>query len=145
MLDEWMQEPNREEWEHQGYMCQIVRHPQAGHLCGYVGIPEGHPWFKKDYSDIDADVHGGLTYAAYGHDESESDKGYYKQLTDSKGRKLWWIGFDCNHYGDMAPYGVSIFEGNYRNMFYVHGQTNRLAAQAQGAEEELASVGSRAD
>lgn len=33
------------------------------HLCGYLAVPEGHPWYGKHYGDIGADVHGGLTYS----------------------------------------------------------------------------------
>jgi len=42
--------------------CSIWRHEQLGHLCGYIGVPKGHPWYGKDYDAIEADVHGGLTH-----------------------------------------------------------------------------------
>ncbi|MBX2798425.1 MAG: hypothetical protein KTR31_12165 [Myxococcales bacterium] len=49
-------------------------------------------------ADVEADVHGGLSYhglvAAPG---SAADGG-------------WWFGFDCNHEGDYAP-GSSIEPG----------------------------------
>lgn len=53
---------------------------------GYVGIPEGHPWYGKHYLDLeDVDVHGGITY---------SEIGTYE------GRNYWVIGFDTGHYSD---------------------------------------------
>ena len=62
----WQDEPDKEQWadEATGYPCLIVRN-RLGALCGYVGVPEGHPWHGKDYDDIEPcpDVHGGLTYA----------------------------------------------------------------------------------
>lgn len=54
-------------------------------FCGYVNIPENHPYYNKDYSQIDSgiDVHGGLTFSGR----------FY--MFDG-----YWIGFDCNHYND---------------------------------------------
>lgn len=50
---------------------------------GYVHIPEGHPWFGKDYNDIEGvEINGGLTY-------SEMQEG------------MWVIGFDTAHSWDM--------------------------------------------
>lgn len=57
---------------------------------GYVAIPQGHPLFGVDYSDIESiDIHGGLTYSA--------DK-LSAQPKETEG--MWIIGFDCAHYGD---------------------------------------------
>lgn len=95
---------------HEGLNCTVlwVSPPGiGGHRCGYVNIPEGHPWHGKEYDDVvvgepsEGDdawmedyerrmegivrVHGGLTYS---------------------GRSLvgmpdgWWVGFDCAHYQD---------------------------------------------
>lgn len=52
---------------------------------GYVCLPNWHPWYKKDYNEINilTNVHGGLTFTQ--HDEEED---------------LWVIGFDTNHYDD---------------------------------------------
>ena len=48
---------------------------------GYVSVPKDHPWYGKDYNDIEVEIHGGLTFS-----ESINDE--------------YWIGFDCAHYGD---------------------------------------------
>jgi len=55
---------------------------------GYVRIPEGHPYYGKNYEDIPVDVHGSLTFSnhIFGKDEYFSD-GY-------------WVGFDTAHYSD---------------------------------------------
>lgn len=68
----------------------VVAHNGLGYRVGYVKIPEGHPWFAVHYDDIDAQVHGGLTYSAYG----------YCEETGGAKRDEWWIGFDCAHAGD---------------------------------------------
>jgi|SRR5579884_668190 len=66
----------------------VVTHNDLGYRCGYVRVPRGHPWHGKDFDQIDADVHGGLTFAEA---DAECDKG-----SDDG----WWIGFDCAHAGD---------------------------------------------
>lgn len=112
------------------YACAIRRHPQLQHLCGYLGLPAGHPWHGKDYDHcqmIDgewAEVHGGLTYAA-DHEPGEKPDG------------LWWIGFDCAHAGDWSPgldraprnYGDDYRE-TYKDFKYVTRELEELAAQA---------------
>ena len=55
-----------------------------GYYCGYVAIPFRHPFYKKDYQDLDwIDVHGGLTFSGY------------LDFSDS-----YLLGFDCGHGGD---------------------------------------------
>jgi hypothetical protein len=60
--------------------CEVF----GGHLCGYVKVPEDHPYFCKCYSNMQIKVHGGLTYGFF----------------DSNG----WIGFDCAHLCDLVPF-----------------------------------------
>lgn len=63
---EWDQEPDKKQWTDAatGLPCLIVRN-FGGALCGYVGVPPGHPDHGTDYGGLDADVdvHGGLTFA----------------------------------------------------------------------------------
>lgn len=58
---------------------------------GYVGLPQGHPYYGKDYSSIECEVHGGLTFAGPG----EALRALPLAIPD-----YWWIGFDTSHYGD---------------------------------------------
>lgn len=75
----WQDEPDKLQWEDKatGLACLIVRGP-AGALCGYVGVPQSHPWFGVDYNQCTreskceetwcdhrpcVEVHGGLTFA----------------------------------------------------------------------------------
>lgn len=66
-------------------LSQIVHAERGGWANGYVGVPDGHPWYQKGYDDIEAAVHGGLTYA---------------QFNPKFGERLWWVGFDTMHYND---------------------------------------------
>ena len=51
--DIWLNEPDKANWidEATGLDCMIHR-GQSGALCGYVGVPESHPSFEKDYHDV---------------------------------------------------------------------------------------------
>ena len=71
------------EWTTRAGLKAVVIAHDMGHRCGYVGVPEDHPWHGKGYDDVDLDVHGGLTYA-----DARDD--------------LWWFGYDCAHLGDAA-------------------------------------------
>ena len=103
----WTNEPDLEVWtdEPTGYRCLIHR-TSMGNLCGYVEVPDTHPWHGLDYSspsdgstpdpdswwanriDGQVDVHGGLTFA-----------GDREQVVGSG----WWFGFDCAHASDLVP------------------------------------------
>lgn len=98
------------EWEFEGYPCLIIKH-KWGHLCGYVGLSKEHKFYGKDYDDIYADVHGGVTYT-----------GNLGQLNN-----VWYVGFDCAHAGDLVP--KLKMAGVYRDEAYVTEQCELLAKQ----------------
>lgn len=102
----WTDEPDREQWldGDSGLEC-LVQRMSTGSLCGYVGLPSGHPWFELSYADAPLEavrVHGKITYA-------NSSQG----LVCCPGDKLlWWIGFDCAHNGlDLYPGRASSITG----------------------------------
>ncbi len=119
----WNDEPDYAKWEAHGVICEIKRNLSMGNLCGYVTVPEGHPWFGQDYDYIKADVHGGLTYGAMGKD------GYT-------------VGFDCAHAFDLLPLtaamglgdGTRHYRDTYRDWTFVKDEVERLAAQAAVSE-----------
>jgi hypothetical protein len=51
--------------EHEGFRW-LVGHNTFGYRVGYITVPADHPWHGKGYDNINADVHGGLTYAEKG-------------------------------------------------------------------------------
>ena len=150
----WDDEPDEFKWLASGIPCLIQRHPSMGHWCGYVGVPEGHPWYKTGYDDVTrsgipcliqrhpsmghwcgrtrdsdgardwVDVHGGLTYAG--------------KCPSDDPDKLGWLGFDCAHSGDHIP-GLSLGprgDDVYRDKAYVQAECERLATQAVGASSK---------
>lgn len=136
---EWKNEPDKIQWvdEATGLDCLIHRHNRSGHLCGYVGVPEGHPAFEKDYETPDVDVHGGLTYADFCQDTACEDKGICHVPYEGRPHRVWWLGFDCAHSGDYSPIShrfeneswYSRSHETYRNVEYVKAECAKLAAQ----------------
>ena len=142
---EWQDEPDERRWvdAETGYPCEIFR-ALEGSLCGYVGVPPGHPSYGVRHRHVDVEVHGGLTFSM-------------RLLASETG--LWWFGFDCGHPGDVSPnpdprfrnrrVEMSIFaeaigcdpdQANdrpdcvYRNIAYVTAQVESLARQLKAME-----------
>ena len=99
----WRDEPDKEQFADgaTGLPC-LVKRNRPGSLCGYVGVSEGHPWFGKDYSEVEADAHGGLTFADFCQ---EGDEAHTICHIPGPGEpdRVWWLGFDCAHYMDLSP------------------------------------------
>ena len=58
---------------------------------GYIVLPKEHPWFGKDYNEIEVDVHGGLTFAEFG----KNLQSWSELKTDDYDKYV--IGFDTGH------------------------------------------------
>lgn len=139
----WQQEPDKKQWQDEatGYPCLIVRN-RGGALCGYVGVPEGHPCFEKDYEKVDADVHGGLTFADHCSPNGDESR-HICHKTDGDDH-VWWLGFDCAHSGDVSPayemrnreFGFSLGDGykRYKDFGYVTAQVRKLSEQLKAME-----------
>jgi hypothetical protein len=93
----WDQEPDRVEWRHAALPCLIVRSRTTGALCGYVGLPPGHPHHGAAYEDVDVFVHGGLTYS------NACAGGICHLPQPGEPADVWWLGFDCAHADDLMP------------------------------------------
>ena len=136
----WQSEPDILEWvdEDTKLPCEVRRN-SSGALCGYVSIPESHPYFGMGYDDLHfINVHGGLTYAGVAHRKSDIEKLAAPEDMEPKFQKF---GFDCAHSGDYSPrskewdmhsrYGDS---GEYRTLQYVQSECKDLATQFYGAQ-----------
>ena len=125
----WHDEPDQVVWqdEETGLDCEILRTKDAGSLCGYVGIPESHPFHGRSTNILSDDLrcHGGVTFA---------------DRVKGKG-DLWWIGFDCAHLYDLQPgyFDRAPFRGDdaiYRTVEYVRCECEWLARQLASAARE---------
>lgn len=106
----WDDEPDKRQWKDEatGLPCLIVRGPM-GALCGYVGVAEGHPLFKKEYNsgyevehDLRLPVHGGLTFSGMCR-PGEDEHGICHIPEPGEPDHVWWFGFDCAHSQDLTP------------------------------------------
>ncbi|MCY4318339.1 MAG: hypothetical protein OXE76_03945 [Alphaproteobacteria bacterium] len=133
----WMNEPDKIQWtdEATGLPCLILRADHPGTLCGYVGVAEGHPYFRvDDDSDVlidGIDVHGGLTFSGFCQASNDEAKGVCHAPGSGEPDRVWWLGFDCAHYLDKGPTGLFLghCEGEYRDIPYVKAEVEKLAAQ----------------
>lgn len=132
----WDSEPDKRQWldEATGLPCLIVRNgPELGALCGYVGVPKGHPAHGKEYDDVSVDVHGGLTFAS-GCSHGAEDREICHKVEPGEPDDVWWLGFDCAHLGDVCPgmqrYArLSYGHDTYKDFDYVVREVQRLAKQ----------------
>jgi hypothetical protein len=135
MTEEWTTEPNCKHWIDltTGLDCLIVRN-SVGTLCGYVGVPNTHPWYGMEHDEVNADCHGGLTFSSKCNAHICHDE-HTETIANAD---VWWLGFDCGHSGDLSPgslqYGFHT-SGVYRNIAYVEAECKKLALQIQEAAE----------
>ena len=130
----WQDEPDKAQWvdEESGLDCLIVRGP-SGSLCGYVGVPESHNCFKKDYYDVEVDVHGGLTFSDL-CSEPEKVESNVCHTGEVANDIVWWLGFDTAHSEDYTPkHGFHQYEWErgqtYKTLNYVKREVTSLAKQ----------------
>ena len=102
----WSHEPDKKQWQDEatGLPCLVVRN-RMGALCGYVGVAEGHPAHGKNWRDSGVDsleVHGGVTYGDHCQPGDEKESICHIPSIGEPDH-VWWIGFDCSHFGDALP------------------------------------------
>lgn len=140
----WMNEPDKIHWIDPDTDLDVlmVRHQEAGHWCGYVGVTEGHPFFGRNYSECSAtppcgdtycqhsseslmSVHGGITYSRFCNDEAENPASAICHVPfPGRPDRVWWLGFDLAHHMDLSParamrdrkrYEEAVARGNRRD------------------------------
>jgi hypothetical protein len=91
---EWVEEIDYKSFSHKAFDCIIYRHwLGSGYFSGYVRIPPYHCWFEKRFYEIDARVHGGLSFSV-------------------KSPSSYWLGFDCAGCDDIQP-GIADMQREY--------------------------------
>lgn len=130
---EWVNEPDKAHWvdKDTGLDCLIVRNI-GGALCGYVGVPESHCAFKKEYDNVNVEIHGGLTFSDFCADTDDEGIGICHPRDGAANDVVWWLGFDCAHYGDISPLYMNSFMfydeyATYKNFDYVKSEVQSLA------------------
>jgi hypothetical protein len=101
----WQDEPDKVQWtdEETGMACLVVRGP-VGALCGYVGVPDGHPWHGMHFRDVDAgeDLHRELSYSHECQGDPNGETVCHV-AGDGEPDTLWWLGFHCSYARDLSP------------------------------------------
>lgn len=146
----WMDEPDKEQWTDPstGLPCLLKRNARSGALCGYVGVPEGHPWYGVNYATIPvwaADRE--LTYSGLCEPGPE-DRTICHVPAPGEPDRVWWLGFHTAGPWDIQPgqdfedtqLGFALMRMGdevYRDTGYVKSACAALAACA-GAVSSLA-------
>lgn len=80
-------------------------------------------------ADCVLDVHGGITFS----DRCQDNGKICHEVCEGEDDNVWWLGFDCNHSGDMAPSYAGRYtaftDGSYRDLAYVKREIAKLASQ----------------
>ena len=132
----WDDEPDKIQWidDITGLPCLIHRN-RMGALCGYVGVPEDHPVYKKHYDEHHFTVHGGLTYGDLCAEGDDPSIGICHIPEPGEPDNVYWLGFDCGHLGDLSPnFENIVYPGEfpkdvYRDVGYVKQECTQLAVQ----------------
>ena len=151
----WQDEPDKLQFPdpETGMPCLMVRN-RLGNWCGYVGVAEGHPWFERDYDELAVDVHYGLTFAAFCHEDGDEATDICHVPGPGEVARIWWLGFDTSHGGDYPPsYGEKLdayrssYGGvddeskwpacTYKTEAYVRREVATVAAQAVQAAARM--------
>ena len=135
----WNKEPDRVDFIYNGFSCLILRN-SFGNWCGYVGVPNTHKLYGKNYftiedmKDVNIEVHGGITYT----DRCSSPICHIPE--SGMPEDVWWIGFDTAHFMDLTvsnPLGMPRpRRGVYRDMNYTLAETRHLADQLAEIKEQ---------
>lgn len=133
----WQTEPDKLQWNDEAtdLPCLIKRNG-GGALCGYVGVPEGHPWFRREYDEVvpRPEVHGGLTYSDRCQEDGDQAETICHIPEPGEPDNVWWLGFHCGHWNDVSPafeahLSCLSSERTYKPLAYVQDQCALLAKQ----------------
>jgi hypothetical protein len=113
----WMDEPDEVEWDSEEWRvpCLIMRAPELGVLCGYVGVAPAHPWHGLDLvalNEVVTNGHWGVSWAAP-RDQLRVTR------TDETVADHWYVGFDCAHAFDLVPNLRTLFPKRAREPIYI--------------------------
>lgn len=89
-----------------GMNC-IIRRSAYGHLCGYVAVEPGHPFYGFGADALPRDpgleVHGRVAYAQACEHRRPVSTSIWRSPPTPDGPSAWWLGFECNHSFDLVP------------------------------------------
>ena len=145
----WQNEPDKIQFEDPATKmpCLIVRN-EVGALCGYVGVTSDHPAFEQHYDSQvlrGVEAHGGLTFSNFCQREETPAYGICHIPGKNEPHKIWWLGFDCAHLGDICPQMDAFMRElgreplRYRDIFDDYGDTYKTVEYVREGCARLAS------
>ncbi|HTE35728.1 MAG TPA: hypothetical protein VK630_04215 [Reyranella sp.] len=155
----WDAEPDKRQWIDDATSLPCLMHRGTlGSWCGYVGVAPGHRFHRKAADKIADHVHahGGINFAE-GCQASDDPAMGVCHVAPGAHDKVWWIGFDCAHVGDMLPGMFRLHEiipalgglpkftrgYTYRDLAYVECEVTELARQLSLSRDALAAESSK--
>ena len=128
----WNSEPDYCRWIRNGLVCVALRDMSLGIWKGFVGLDKSHPCFGQSVEDVlkapsmlDAflSIYGGICTAGYLPSRYEEDA-----------KKLWWLGCETSHGGDLYPLlkttpdmDIMLSGQTYKDLNFIRRETNKLA------------------
>lgn len=159
----WWNEDSKVDFEIEGFKCAMRRGP-LGAWCGYVGVPQSHPWFGLTYNATikpTKDMLGPRDQQDFGPIELLcavfSGKDIENEMTISLAMRVhggltytndkepfgepdgfWWFGFDCAHAGDLVPSFAEQRLGHHAGDIY--RDQSYVVAEVQSLAAQLARI-----
>jgi len=138
----WANEPDIYLFSYRDRTSLIRRFMPLGYLCGYVHLKKEEELKDIKYFEDNIEVHGGITFMDYilnNNRFSEETRGPIERLVPDCTNK--WIGFDCGHWGDFAPFHpiipIEVFrleQDVYRDLDFCIEETKRVIDQLETKE-----------
>lgn len=118
----WDHEDDFEEITASDLTC-VLQRDRLGHWCGYVALPDKHPWAKKTAESIKTSVYGGV-----------------KTVGTLDGYDGTFVGFACAEPGDLQPTMMkwkreTLISGIYRDFEFAKAEVEKLAAAVVAAKK----------
>lgn len=116
------------EGTHSGFKWLILQRPERSYRNGYCVVPPSHPWYKQEYSNIDADIEREITFSG-----------------ELPGIDGWLVGFFTGNYNDLPDPNLEV-DPNVGTLFkfldeyfclHIEGGKIPTEAYVQGLCEQL--------
>ena len=97
---------------------------ECGYANGYVAIPKNHPYYKKDYDDLDnIIIHGGLTLS--------------EELTSFSNVPLVWLDENPENFEEYWVFG---FDTRHRNDTLQNCNKEYVISEIESLEKQLLQI-----
>lgn len=131
-IGKWCSEPDYCKWVNRDLVCVALRDMSLGIWKGFVGLDKSHPCFGKSVEDIlKAPTMIDAFFAIYG---GICTAGYLPEKYEDDGKKLWWVGVETSHGGDLYPLlkhdpdmDNVLSNQTYKDLNFIRKETNKLS------------------